>query len=97
MKSGSKRKFDNGGIKDAENLETPQVSKTWDSYTPKMLKKHMSQKLRVKSNSKSVKDLYYKKKTILVEEDIKKNRMEQQDILNRREREQEGHKIKWNS
>nr|CAI5869384.1 unnamed protein product [Callosobruchus analis] len=57
-----------------------------------MLKKPMSQKLRVKSNSKSVKDLYYEKKTILVEQEMKKNRMEQQDILNRREREQEAHK-----
>nr|CAI5850096.1 unnamed protein product [Callosobruchus analis] len=47
MKSGSKRKFDNGGTKDAENTETPQVSKAWGSYTPKMLKKPMSQKLRV--------------------------------------------------
>nr|CAI5869385.1 unnamed protein product [Callosobruchus analis] len=41
---------------------------------------------------KSVKDLYYEKKTILVEQEMKKNRMEQQDILNRREREQEAHK-----
>nr|CAI5837009.1 unnamed protein product [Callosobruchus analis] len=44
MKRGSKRKFVNGGVKDAENPETPQVSKTWDSYTPKMLKKPKSQR-----------------------------------------------------
>nr|CAI5842729.1 unnamed protein product [Callosobruchus analis] len=57
-----------------------------------MLKKPMSQKLRVKSNSKSVKDLYYERKAILVEEEIEKIRIEQQDILNRRERKQEAHK-----
>ncbi|VEN42525.1 unnamed protein product [Callosobruchus maculatus] len=41
---------------------------------------------------KSLKDIYYEKKILLVDEEIKKNRMEQQDILNRREREQEAHK-----
>nr|CAI5827364.1 unnamed protein product [Callosobruchus analis] len=51
-----------------------------------------SRKLSSTSSSKSVKDLNYEKKTILVAQEIKKNRMEQQDILNRREREQVAHK-----
>ncbi|VEN52378.1 unnamed protein product [Callosobruchus maculatus] len=91
-KCGSKRKIDD----EKENLrpEQSKVSKSWQSYTPKKLRTPLSKKLRTRGND--IKDTYYEKRIILVEEEIKKNNLllKRQIDNERNAREQEEHKTK---
>nr|CAH7735615.1 unnamed protein product [Callosobruchus chinensis] len=59
---------------------------TWETYTPRKLKTPMSKKLRLRQ---SAKEGFYEKKIAFAEEEIKKSKLEQENLLLRRQQDAE--------
>nr|CAH7717102.1 unnamed protein product [Callosobruchus chinensis] len=77
-----KREEEQEAVDPEENLP----SKTWETYTPRKLKTPMSKKLRFRQ---SAKESFYEKKIAFAEEEIKKSKLEQEDLLLRRRQDAE--------